>query len=181
MQKKGAISLSMNFLVIIIISLVIFGMGISLLYKLLGSAENVKKDLDARTEQELDRLLIDQGQKVALPLHVATVERGKTHIFGLGIRNIGDAGDQFRIVIELVAVAEDDKDITTEIAAEEVAIWFLFTAEPLTIQENEHHKEPILVNPARDARRGQYVFKARVLTADGKMYGNPQTFVVNVV
>lgn len=180
--KRGAISLSMNVLVVIIISLVIFGWGIAFLYKLVGGAEEIKKGLDARTAQELDRLLIDQGQKVALPLHQATVERGESHVFGVGIRNIGDEGDQFRITLELVQATDaQGQDITAQLSMQELGGWFLYNSDVLAIGENEHRKEPLLVQPVRDAVRGEYVFKVRIVTSSGKTYGNPQTFIVDVV
>src|SRR3989338_1661935 len=91
MNHKGAIELSVNTLVVVIISLVILAGGITLLYKFIAGAEEIKADLDARTTEELERLLVQQGKKVALPLHVADVERGKTHVFGLGILNALEA------------------------------------------------------------------------------------------
>ncbi|MBI2112052.1 hypothetical protein HYT52_00760, partial [Candidatus Woesearchaeota archaeon] len=84
-HKQGAISLSMNLLVILIISLVILGMGVTLLYKMVGTALVEKEKLDARTQQELLRLLVDEGKKVALPLHIADLYGNEKHVFGIGI------------------------------------------------------------------------------------------------
>src|SRR3989344_2758265 len=101
MHKKGAIGLAVDVLVIIIISLVILAGGITILYKFIGGAEQTKAQLDERTNQELERLLVDQGQQVALPLHTAAIERGDSHVFGLGILNIGGVGNQFKVQVEL--------------------------------------------------------------------------------
>ena len=97
--KKGDISLSMNFLVIIIISFVLLGMGITLLYNLLGKANSEKAQLDARTEQEISRLLIDEGKTVALPLNTIDLYPGESHVFGLGILNIDTGNDQYKVEI----------------------------------------------------------------------------------
>src|SRR3989344_8163548 len=100
-DTKGAIELSMNMLVMIIISIVILTGGMVLLYKFIGGAEDIKSQLDTRTDSELERLLVDQGKQVALPLHTATVTRGESHVFGIGILNIGSVGNEFLLRVEL--------------------------------------------------------------------------------
>ncbi|MBI2146130.1 hypothetical protein HYU22_02210 [Candidatus Woesearchaeota archaeon] len=182
MHKKGAIGLAVDVLVIIIISLVILAGGITILYKFIGGAEQTKAQLDERTNQELERLLVDQGQQVALPLHTATIERGDSHVFGLGILNIGGVGNQFQVQVELdKAVNERQEVITAQVNREEVLNWLLFDEQTLTLAENEHYKMEILVHPDTKARTGQYIFKAKVLLPDGTQYGNTQNFVVSVV
>ncbi len=182
MHKKGAIGLAVDVLVIIIISLVILTGGIVILYKFIGGAEQTKAQLDERTNEELERLLVDQGQLVALPLHVASIQRGESHVFGIGILNIGGVGNQFKIQVELDRVAnENQEDITAQVDREAVVGWLLYNDAPLLIQESEHHKEEILVNPPSDSIKGAYIFKAKVLLPDGQQYGNTQNFIVNIV
>ena len=89
-MKKGALGLSVETLVIIIISLVILSAGITLIYQFISGAEDIKAQLDQKTQEELDRLLVTQGKKVALPMHVATIRRGESHVFGIGILNTFD-------------------------------------------------------------------------------------------
>jgi len=177
MNKKAAIGLSINTLVVVIISLVILGGGITLLYKFIGGAEDIKAGLDTRTSQELERLLLDQGKQVALPLHVATVERGDSHVYGIGILNIGPESS-FRIDVELSKVIDlNENDITDRVNS--VEDWLLYDVVPISIKENQHRKEGILVNVPNEALVGQYIFSVRVFEGDIQ-YGNTQKFVVNV-
>ena len=179
MNHKGAIELSVNTLVVVIISLVILAGGITLLYKFIAGAEEIKADLDARTTEKLERLLVQQGKKVALPLHVADVERGKTHVFGLGILNALEAQQGFFIEIQLRKyVNELGQEVSVAPAA--IEQWVLYNTGEILIEVNDNHKESILVSVPRDAAKGQYIFTALVTTTAGS-YGNPQTFVVNVV
>ena len=178
MKKKGAIGLSMNVLVVIIISLVILGMGVTMLYSFIGGATDIKTKLDAKTDAELERLLVNQGKMVALPLHVADVERGELHIFGIGIMNVGDVGEEFQINVELSkAYNEDDVEITSTVGT---SGWFEFNNEAIHIQEGDHVKELIGVSVPPNALKGQYVFNARV-SANNEPYGNKQNFIVNVI
>jgi hypothetical protein len=177
MQKKGAIGLSMNVLVVIIISLVVLGMGVTMLYSFIGGADDIKTKLDAKTAQELERLLVNQGKMVALPLHVADVERGELHIFGIGIMNVGDVGEEFYITVELSKAYDEEGG---EISMAGISEWFEFNNEAIHIQEGGHIKELIAVSVPQDATKGQYVFSARV-SANDEPYGNKQNFIVNVI
>ena len=177
-NHKAAIDLSINLIVTVIISLVILGGGIALLYKFIGGAEQVKTDLDQRTSQELERLLIDEGKQVALPLHTVNINRGDSHVFGLGVLNIGPESD-FLITVQLIKVVDaQNQDITAQIEQNEPATWLLYNQESIHLQENEAYKEAILVEIPTTAPAAQYIFSARVIS-NNEPYGNPQTFYVN--
>ncbi|HLC70771.1 MAG TPA: hypothetical protein VJI32_02125 [Candidatus Nanoarchaeia archaeon] len=179
-NKRGALELPINVLVTIIIALVILASGITLLYKFIGGAEELKGDIDERTNAELERLLVDQGKQVALPLHTATIERGSTHVFGIGILNIGSER-QFQLQIELSKVVDrQEQDITTSVDTAPVEEWLLYEQELIPLAENEHRKEPILVNVPANALSAQYIFNANVVLEDGEQYGNTQKFIVTV-
>ncbi len=179
MEKRAAIGLSINLLVTVIISIVILAGGIAFLYQLIGGAEEIKADLDARTQAELERLLIDEGKKVALPHHTATVLRGETHVFGLGILNIDESefGQEFSIGVELSkAIDEAENPLEPQ---PDTSPWLLFNPGPYTIEENQHHSEPILVNIPKEALKGTYIFNARVF-AGTEPYDNIKKFTVTV-
>ncbi|MBI2662750.1 hypothetical protein HYX11_04810 [Candidatus Woesearchaeota archaeon] len=187
MHNKGAIELSINTLVIIIISIVILSAGITLLYKFIGGAEEIKTKLDTQTNAELERLLVDQGKQVSLPLHVADVPRGENHVFGLGILNIGgqlngkNIGEEFTMRAEFIKLVDlQNKNITGKVIKEEINQWLLYDSEPQIMRENEHTKLSILVNVPTSALTGQYIFDAKVILNDGRQYGNTQKFYVNV-
>ncbi|MBU1622891.1 MAG: hypothetical protein KJ597_04940 [Nanoarchaeota archaeon] len=177
MNKKAAIGLSMNVLVIFILSIVILAGGITLLYKFIGGAEEQQEILDQRTQQELERLLIDQGKRVALPFQTATLSRGDSHLFGIGILNIAESAD-FQVTIEL-AKAIDDTETEMEADPDIVNQWMLFNDESFQIEQNQHVKELISVKVPTTAPNGQYIFNVRVMS-DNKQYGNTQKMYVTI-
>ncbi|MEK6809493.1 MAG: hypothetical protein AABY40_02365 [Nanoarchaeota archaeon] len=181
-DTRGAIGLSVETLVVVIISLVILSGGITLIYQFISGAEEIKGQLDSKTQDELERLLVGQGKKVALPLHVATIPRGDSHIFGLGILNTYDAVENFQIRIRFIKVTDDTNvDITSQVNALNIAAWALFNTVPVAIESNANDKEAILIQVPKDALKGEYVFVAEVFDSKNNQYGNPQTFIVNVV
>jgi len=178
-HKQGAISLSMNLLVILIISLVILGMGVTLLYKMVGTALIDKEKLDARTQQELLRLLVDEGKKVALPLHIADLYGNEKHVFGIGILNVESENNLFQLSIELDGAFDlEGNKITSEFSPSE---WLLYYQDNIKIEQSSHHIEPILVTVPGNAQKGKYLFNVKILKgSDGSQYGNTQKFIVNV-
>ena len=181
-NKKAAIGLPINVLVIIIISLVILGSGVALLYKFIGGAEELKGQLDERAKEQLERLLVDQGKMVALPLYTVNLFPGEDHVFGIGILNVGGEGisDKFQIIVTPTKlVSESNEIITEQIYLDQMQGWVLYNSEEMVIKENEHSSEPIFVEVPNNARKGQHVFKVDVLN-NGQQYGNVQKFYVNV-
>ena len=182
-NKKASIELSMNTLVIIIISLVILGSGVALLYKFIGSATDTKNLLDEKTNTELEHLLVDQGKQVALPLHVATLSGGDSHLFGIGILN-SDAnlyGTEFTININLNKFVDKNNEDKTTLEIQKTAYgWLLFTPDVLKIKENENTKESILVDIPADAPKGQYIYDVTIKAKDNNPYGTKQKMIVNV-
>ncbi|HLC51755.1 MAG TPA: hypothetical protein VJI98_00755 [Candidatus Nanoarchaeia archaeon] len=179
MKRRGAIDLSINMIVMIIISLAILTGGIILLNKFITGADEIKASLDQKTDERLNDLLVDQGKKVALPFHTATILRGDSHTFGIGILNVGGVGSKFRINVEFVKlIAPDGSDRTTE--ALNIASWSRFDRNELTVEEGEHLKKTILILVPKDALPGQYVFTARIFLPNGEIYGNRQDFFVTV-
>lgn len=181
-NTRGAIGLSIETLVIIIISLVILSAGITLIYQFIHGAEEIKSSLDQKTQDELERLLVGQGKKVALPLHVATVPRGDSHVFGLGILNTYDHTENFQVRIRLNKVADESKaDITSTLDPQAIAGWALFNTAAIAVESNANDKESILIQVPKDAIKGEYIFVAEVFDSKNNLYGNPQTFIVDVV
>ena len=178
-NKKGALELSVNMLVTVIISLVVLAGGITLLYKLLGGAGEIQSTLDKQTQEELERLLVDQGRQVVLPYHSATIERGKNHVFGLGILNIGER-KEFQVVVSLVKVVDkDNQDITATIERAAVDNRPLYDHNPKAIVESQHDTWQILIAVPNDALSGQYIFDVRAMTGE-QQYGNAQKIIVQV-
>jgi|SRR3989339_987691 len=179
MKKKGAIDLSINLIVVVIISLVILASGIVLLYNLISGAEDIKSTLDSKTEGELERLLTDQGKKVVLPQYTATIEAGKTKVFGLGILNIDEAyyGSSFKVGIKLNK-AVDASD--TALTGVDTTKWIMYDSGTQTIKENQNAKIPILATIPTTAKKGTYIFDVEVKDSSGNTYDTIKKLVIIV-
>ncbi len=179
MDRKGAIQLSMSALVIIIISVFVLATGITLLFKFIDVSVDTKERLDARTEAEIENLLLAKGQKVALPLSTQKIPSGENEIFGVGVLNIHEI-DDFTMDVALSRYQDSSKSEQTGADIKEKAeSWLLYSKAPFTLEQNDHTKASILVNVAKDAPKGKYIYNAKVYDSEGQ-YGNTQKFTVIV-
>lgn len=184
-NKKASINLAMSTIVIVIIGMVMLTSGILLMKTFISGAEDIKEQLDAQTESELERLLIDQGKKVALPLHTIDLEAGEDHIFGLGILNIDSTlyGEEFNLVITLSKLLDEDSVEVEDVNEEEALSWLLYNTDTLYIEENEHVSEVIYVGVPEDAAKGTYIYNVYVYyggAADSVKYDSVKKLYVTV-
>lgn len=86
-SKKG-LELSMTIIVTIIISVIIFIGGITMVWKFFSSTTEIQGAIDQNTKNQIESLLRDSNDLVAIPINSKQVRPGKEATFGLGIRNI---------------------------------------------------------------------------------------------
>ena len=188
LNQKGAIELSINMMVVIILSLVIVGSGVTLLYKFIGSATDIQTDLDGQTQQEIERILIDEGRQTAMPIQTKIGEAGGNLLFGLGIRNTLDTEQTFTIQVTFDRMTtplgemytSDDDQATKDFIGTDPSDWFLYNDQPITLQSGEYNKEGINAAIPKDAPKGEYVFKAKVTDNLGDPYGRTQPFTIQI-
>ena len=180
MKKKGAISLPINFMVILILSLVILGLGVKLMYSFIDKSEQLKTQLDQKTEMELQRLLSAKGKLVAIALSTAEVERGQDHPFGVGILNVdGSRSKEFKLWIELSKAISPSDEVMTVDGSAVIRDWLLYDPGMVHIEENEQVNRAIMVSVPKSASLGTYIFNVKVFDVANVQYGTTQK--INVI
>jgi hypothetical protein len=100
-SSKKAMELSINFIVMLIIALVIFGMGLVLFKKFFVEAENIKQNLDEQTTKELQAKMMASSEQVIVYPTSFNTRKGQGDVAGVGILNIG-TDTQFTIKSEFI-------------------------------------------------------------------------------
>ena len=183
MDKKGAIELSANFLVILIIAISVFGMGLRMTYKLITKAEEIREDVDESTQREIEEALTT-GEIVSIPLNRKKTGTGKSVIFGLGIFN-SESTQEFTINMNFEKAFSNDKEEITYIVENSEDEWIQTTFGPYEINKNENRVVglPVRVPKKSGGEKtpsGTYIFKVEVSKGDGSRYGNLQKAYVEV-
>jgi len=166
MNKKAAIQLSVNFLVILIICIVVFGSSIYIVRKFFTHADTIKDTYDERTEKQIADLM-DDGSKVVVPFDRKTIPNGEFDTFDIRVLNMINtaATNNFEIIIDFdKAYKRDDTEIfpgnlpNTWLDSKEGKTApsqpIVFTT---TIRNNEQKKFLVSVEP-KDAEEATYIF-----------------------
>ncbi|MBT7902978.1 hypothetical protein HN587_03870 [Candidatus Woesearchaeota archaeon] len=162
-NKKG-IQLSINFIVMLILAISMFGGGLVFLKKFFSKTQDMKGSLDSQTEQQIEKLL-DSGSLVVIPIHTKEIFRSKSDTFGVGV--LADVTANYILEAQFqTAFAKDKTTICSPNSGCSVESWLLMGSgeliESKKISKNEKGRFLIMVDVPSDAKRGTYVFKLQV-------------------
>jgi hypothetical protein len=168
MRGKKGMELSINFIVILILSLVIFAGGIYFTNKFFRLANDYKGEIDKDTEEQIQNLLAD-GSKVAIPMEKKVVRRGTYAMFALGVNNIQRTTQVFHVNMTFSSAyaangSEIDPDGYYDVRGYINTHWIFTGLGSHPISPNGHLSLPIMVNvmgniaPELGTKKGTYVF-----------------------
>ncbi|MBN1645976.1 hypothetical protein JW868_02965 [Candidatus Woesearchaeota archaeon] len=112
-MKKG-IQLSVNFLVMFILAIAIFGVGIVFLNKLVHKSDEITKTVDERTQQEILAAMARTNSKIVIPGVSQTAERDSITAFPIGVKNVLDNNYYFIITPTLAEYAKSPTEVYAE-------------------------------------------------------------------
>jgi len=176
-MKKASMELSVNFLVVMIVSLVLLGIGVALMAKFLILGEKMPAAVNEQQKTMLEQAL-NEGALIAAFPSILTVARGGKADFGIGINNELGVDNSFSI---FVSEGNCKPDMPEQLKK-------LYVAGPHDINNNAHDYVPVRITVPRSATKGTCVFTVYVcktgscsatsLSTD--RYGDLQTLQLNV-
>jgi len=179
MLKKGAIELSVNFLVIIIISIVIFGFGVYFISKLSATAADLTQMTASELDQKIANLVCEGYDRVCVSTEKKVIQKKKFDVFGIKIFNV---------------MPTQNFDITVSTPADKLGIKYDKTFIPLTssklivnpstrsinIGQNEEKNIGIGVQVPPSAVPGIYILNVEIKSQSGTQYTPIQKLYVEV-
>lgn len=88
MNRTAGIQISINFLVVMMISIVIIGLGLVLINRMVGSGGDQISSMDDRLRTQIEDLLVRENRLVAIPIVEKEFDRGTGDFFGIGVMNL---------------------------------------------------------------------------------------------
>ena len=150
-NKKG-FELSINFIVILIISIVVFGFGIKIAYDIINQAEGLKDITLKDIEANLESIICDSSERICIGTSTMEIRPNKRGFFTVGILNTYDDIEDFYIDIK-----ESESDGIPYIGG---TYWML--QNKVTIKPNEQKKIGIAVQVPGGTDKGTYVLNVYV-------------------
>ncbi len=160
-MNKRAIEVGINFIVILIIAIVVFGLGLNFAFKFFKKAEEFREEIDQRTRQEIESLIVGSGAKVAIYPTQLTLYGGQKATIGIGILNVLNEEKTFILNVEC---SKRVSDSTIEDCNKEKMRTAFFAEHP--IKPNEHKITSALITND-GAPFGTYIMDIKV------EYGSP--------
>lgn len=176
MPNKKAIELSMNFIVILIISIVIFGFGVRFISKLSSQATELQELTISELDERIGSLICEGSDRVCVGIDRKKIAAKKFDVFGLKIINIIDP-QNFDVTVSRPAPSGYKKD-KQEIPSDNLVV--NPKSRSIFIGKNEEKIVGIGVQVPANAQPGTYIFNVRIQTADGQPYSQIQKLYVDV-
>lgn len=176
MNKKG-FELSINFIVILIITIVVFSAGIYITQRIFQEANKIKAQLDSDSEANI-RILLDRGERFAIPISTKETKPGQTVTFGVGLLNVKSNETDFAITVTCSGgVTPGQQTITNACSSADS----LISDPSRELKPNEQVIIPVAIRVS--GQKGTYIFTVSVKVngaADNSNYP-PKQIYVNIV
>lgn len=183
-NKKG-LELSINFIVMLIIVMVVFGFGITFIGKFFTGAQTLKENLDVNTQKRIESLL-NTGEQIAIPINSKELGVGGSSVFGVGILNILGETKDFTINIDCTTAlgkAGSQVDISSCQPPKENG-WTFKNEVTESIKNNEQKVVSLLFQVPKGTEPGTYIFTITVKYEDEnnveKTYDVPRKIYMKV-
>lgn len=166
MNKRG-IELSINFLVVVILSIVILGLGIVFVTQIFGQANDIK-DMSANDlDESINDLMCLGSEKVCFGFDTLTIKRGNFGVLGVRVTNVMGEDKTFHVVVKKgIAFDKDGNEITSATLKDKVTCYpACAVGRKEIIQYPEDKNIALGFDVAKDARAGRYTFDIAVCTS----------------
>lgn len=164
MVKKGAIQLSVNFVVTLILAIVVLLLGVSFVKYFFIEASVTSENLDRQTIDQLENLMA-AGKQVAIPFSAKTIRSGSVGVFALGILN--NLGETKTFQIDVSFSKAYDNDNEEIIPSSDPDEWVVPKTRQESIGNNKDRKFPIAIKAPKETLKGTYIFNVQVSYLEG--------------
>jgi hypothetical protein len=174
MNRKGAIELSVNFIVVIVISSIILVAGLALFFNLKDKVTEYKDTIDGQTEDRLKSMMLNNNGRVAVYPAELKLSRNDAKMVGLGVQNIFTDERTFEISLSIKHYALDGTSLTVSNPND----YYTISPGNLNIPSGSQVVKGVLIKIPSDAEKGQYAYSIQVKTLDdGKIYDTVIVYV----
>ncbi|MBI1935370.1 hypothetical protein HYS31_02930 [Candidatus Woesearchaeota archaeon] len=171
--NKRGIELSLNFLVVIIISITVFAFGVKFIYDLTNEANELQKLTINDLDERISGLACEGTDLVCIGIDRKTIKRSKFDVFGIKIINIKER-QKFDIEVEnpkenSIEFLGYDKDDNNKILknSETPELSVRPRKRDIEIGKNEEGLIGIGVEVPSNAKSGTYILNVVIKTQQG--------------
>jgi hypothetical protein len=184
-MNKKAIELSINFIVMFILAIVMFGVGITFVTDIFLKGEELRESIDAQTENQIMRVL-DPNTPVSMPINKLSLHRGEQEVIGIGVLNLRGSDTQEEFSFDVYCDGATDLsgtpicDDDSNPKCIECDIW-AFPPNSMWLKNNEKDVGSISIIIPKDAVSGIYIYNVEVEVNGQEAYQTIKKLTVEVL
>lgn len=167
-NKKGALSLAINSIVVIVIAFVILGLGLGFVKNQLGSAEESTTAVQEQIRQQIMEDITSSNKKLNFPAQTLNIEKGKSKDIAIGVKNDRNGDLGFTIQVSTMSKQGDPTGDYSE------SIDFFYKEGPFTLKSTEANAYNIKLTP-KD--KGTYLISLEIITTELEVYAEDSFFI----
>jgi len=156
MNKTGGFELSINFFVVIILSIVIISFGMFIFSKMFDKGMEFQEQMDQANKERIDALL-DTGEPVTVPRNVKGIEAGDDFTFHMGVSN-----ELSNDLIFQVMIVEDEDPTSLNFPLANI----IYNKQQITLAPGERSYKPFKIVVPGGLAKGTYLFNVSVCYDD---------------
>lgn len=119
MLNKRGIELSVNFMVVLILSIAIIGFGIKFLYNIVHETTKLEQVSGEQLDAKIADLICADEEKVCIGKDTKKIPRGKSDVFGVKILNTENSDKTFNVYVQVprpdCGVKKDGFPVNTQV------------------------------------------------------------------
>ena len=171
MKGKKAIELSMNFIIVLIISIIIFGFGIRFIATLFSNANDLQKMTVEDIDDQVKSLVCEGADRVCIGQDRKVIKRSSFDFFDIRVQNILDS-QGFVVSVSAsdpVGYNKDNQPIQLTAAFKGLSV--VPEKRPAeVISKNTNKVFGVGISVPVNALSGTYILKVEIKTEDGTPY-----------
>ena len=163
MNKKG-MELSINFIVILIITLIVFGGCLYIAANLFKNIDKLKDQMDKQTQDRLESMITSGNEEVVIAFNKKEVKIGDAAIFGIGVLNTLGSQAEFSITIQPSQAFDIKGQQLPNFGPSDKGGWRYLASDNIGSIENHDYKTRsiVLITSANPVQGATYIFDVQV-------------------
>jgi len=155
-KKKASLELSIRTIVIVILAMTLLGLGLGFIRNMFEDIEGISGDATEQIRQQIKDDLITNDRKLSFPKTEVKIDKGKSEILTVGIRNKQDETLSYRIKFTPHSVP-DDANLNDPIN------WFQYRKDMQKLSSSESDITNIRLSVPKNAKTGSYLLSFDVI------------------
>jgi hypothetical protein len=168
MHKKGALELSINAIVIVILAMTLLGLGLGFVKDLFNKMGAMSDDTFEKMSERLNIDLASGDEDLLFSKTRMTIDRGGSSLEGLAVRNEGDSSLSYGIKIITFSCPSGWEVSSTDPTCKETSDWFEYFKgdNQYTVKAADSQVNKMQVNVPKSTSTGLYLIKIAVYSGD---------------